>query len=258
MSLSARSVSRLIARLPGGDAERHRREGAPTPERAPRRGRLGMLLCLGISGALALYSGPDLVSELIDRSYVRLLSFPVDSVQEAALERLAERRPRSAVVPMIRLFAGRGRLAVESSDAIAGFGGVAVPALVQAASDPNPRIRYWVVRTLGKIGRPAGASAPVLARALRDPVAIVRHNALTALPEVDERVAVTAITGFLSFEDAGSIGLILAIQVLEGLGREATSALPALEQLGRRVDQSAEVREFAVQAVRTLRSAREI
>ena len=217
-----------------------------------------MISCFGISSALVLYSGPDLVSEVMDRSYVRLLSFPVDSVQEAALEKLAERRPRSALVPMIRLFAGRGRMAVESSDAIAGFGEVAVPALVKAASDPDPRIRYWTVRTLGKIGPRAGASGPVLARALRDPVAIVRHNALTALPEVDQRLAVVAITGFLSFEGAGSIGLILAIQVLESLGREAASALPALEQLLRKVDQAAEVREFAVRAVRTLRRGREI
>ncbi len=246
MSLSVSSISRRIARR------------TPSPQQPKRRRRLGMLLSLGVSLALILYAGPNLVSEVVDRSYIHLLEFPVESVQEAALEKLAERRPERALVPMINLFTGRGQLAVQSSDAIAGFGESAVPALAEASSDPNPRIRYWAVRTLGKIGRPAGASAAILASALRDPVAIVRHNALTALPEVDQRVAVEAITGFLSFEDADALGRILAIQVLESLGREAASALPALEQLIRDVDPADEVKPFAVEAVRTLRIAREI
>ncbi len=246
MSLSVGNISRRIARR------------TPSPQQPKRRRRLGMLLSLGVSLALILFAGPNLVSEVVDRSYIHLLEFPVDSVQEAALEKLAERRPERALVPMINLFTGRGQLAVQSSDSIAGFGESAVPALAEASSDPNPRIRYWAVRTLGKIGRPAGASAAILASALRDPVAIVRHNALTALPEVDQRVAVEAITGFLSFEDADSLGRILAIQVLESLGREAASALPALEQLIRDVDPADEVKPFAVEAVRTLRSAREI
>ncbi len=246
MSLSVSSISRRIARR------------TPCPQQPKRRRRLGMLLSLGVSLALILYAGPNLVSEVVDRSYIHLLEFPVDSVQEAALEKLAERRPERALVPMINLFTGRGQLAVQSSDAIAGFGESAVPALAEASSDPNPRIRYWAVRTLGKIGRPAGASAAILASALRDPVAIVRHNALTALPEVDQRVAVEAITGFLAFESADSLGRILAIQVLESLGREAASALPALEQLIRDLDPADEVKPFAVEAVRTLRSAREI
>ncbi len=259
MSLSVSNISgRIVRRLGGGRKRRLRPEGAPRPEQPKRRRRLGMLLSVGVSGALILYAGPNLVSEVMDRSYIRLLQFPVDAVQEAALEKLAERRPERALVPMIQLFAGRGRLAVDSSNAIVDFGEIAVPSLVEAASDSNPRIRYWAVRTLGKIGRPAGASAAVLAGALRDPVAIVRHNALTALPEVDQRVAVEAITGFLSFEDADSLGRILAIQVLESLGREAASALPALEQLIRDVDPADEVKPYAVQAVRTLRSAREI
>ena len=256
MSLSVRTVCQSIFRRLPGSSER--REAVVTGERPKRRRRVGMLSCLGVSIAVVLYAGPDVVSEVMDRSYTHLLAFPVDSVQEAALEKLAERRPERALVPMINLFTGRGQLAVQSSDAIAGFGESAVPTLAEAASDPDPRIRYWAVRTLGKIGRPAGASAPVLASALRDPVAIVRHNALTALPEVDQRLAVEAITGFLSFEDADSLSRILAIQVLESLGREAASALPALEQLIRDVDPADDVKQFAVEAVRTLRDAREI
>ncbi len=256
MSLSVRTVCQSIfRRLPGSSG---RSEAVVTGQHPKRRRRLGMLVSVCISLALILYAGPNLVSEVMDRSYICLLEFPVDLVQEAALEKLAERRSERALVPMIKLFTGRGRLVVQSSDAIAGFGESAVPALAEASSDPNPRIRYWAVRTLGKIGRPAGASAAILASALRDPVAVVRHNALTALPEVDPRFAVEAITGFLSFEDADSLSRILAIQVLESLGREAASALPALEQLIRDVDPAAEVREFAVQAVRTLRSSRGI
>lgn len=251
MSLSIRSsIFRMIACLLG-----LRSAGAPALERSKCRRRLGMLSCVGVSIVVVLYAGPDLVSEVIDRSCIGLLSFPVESVQEAALEKLAERRPERALDPMVGLFTDRGRLAVGASYAIADFGEVAVPALVKAASDPNPRIRYWAVRTLGKIGRPAGESAPVLVDALQDPVALVRHNALTALPEVDEHMAVEAITGFLSSENAGSIGRILAIQVLESLGGEATSALPALERLIREAGPTAEVKEFAVRAVRALRGA---
>lgn len=258
MGLSARSLFQAVSRrLPGLPGSRRRgiRPDAPRPatHRARRRSR-GALWVLGLSTALVLYAGPDFLSDVMDRSYVRLLAFPVDSVREAALEKVAERRPESALGHMIRLFTGSGQLAVQSSDALVGFGKVAVAALADAVDDPNPRIRYWAVRTLGKIGRPARPSSGVIASALRDPVAVVRHNALTALPRVDGRIAARAITEFLSFEGTKPIGRILAIQVLESLGREAAGALPALERLNLE-DRDGEVRTFAARAARALRGA---
>lgn len=260
MSLSATNVFRAMSRLLRG-LRCMRRPELPgdttrTATTTRRRRTTGMFWVLGLSTAFALYAGPDFVSDVMDRSYIRLLDFPVDSVREAALEEVAERRPEGALGPMIRLFAGPGLLAVQSSDALVGFGEVAVPALAGAVIDANPRIRYWAVRTLGKIGLPARASSGVIAGALRDPVAVVRHNALTALPRVDVKAAAQAVTDFLTFDGAEPIGRILAIQVLESLGRDATDALPALERLMLEDDQDGEVREFAARAVETLRGAR--
>ena len=90
MSLSVSNISRRIARR------------TPSPQHPKRRRRLGMLVSMCISLALILYAGPNLVSEVMDRSYICLLEFPVDLVQEAALEKLAERRSERALVPMIK------------------------------------------------------------------------------------------------------------------------------------------------------------
>ena len=205
-----------------------------------------------MSSAVIVYFGPDLVSEVTDRSYIRLLSWPMKFVQEAALEKLAERRSGRALPRMIDMFRGRERLATQSSEAVARFGEVAVPALIEAARDPDPRLRYWAVRTLGDIGEAAGAAKEVLVASLHDPVAIVRHSALTALPEVECRAAVEALTEFLSFDGSDTLGRIIAIQVLESLGRQAASALPVLEKLIEESDQVERVKEFAARAVQTL------
>ena len=113
MSLSGNLFSRFVVRK--------------TTTARPR-GRRGILWAVAVSSAVIVYFGPDLVSEVTDRSYIRLLSWPMQFVQEAALEELAERRSGRALPRMIDMFRGRERLATQSSEAVGRFGEVAVPA----------------------------------------------------------------------------------------------------------------------------------
>ena len=121
----------------------------------------------------------------------------------------------------------------------------------------DARIRYWAVGTLGNIGPPAEAATEVLLAALRDSAALVRHSALVALPEVDVQVAVEAITQFLSFAESDTLGRVIAIQILESLGRDAKSAVPVLEELIQSKGQVQQVKDFAAWAVQTLREVEE-
>lgn len=67
------------------------------------------------------------------------------------------------------------------ANALAATGGVAVPALTRALSDPNPFVRQWAAIALYKMGRAAMPAAPALSRAARDEHVLVRCSAMRAL-----------------------------------------------------------------------------
>lgn len=71
-----------------------------------------------------------------------------------------------------------------ASDALAGLGVEAVPALVELLADPRPRIRRWAAAVLGEVGAPASEAVPALLEAQRDEDPTVRLAARSALDRI--------------------------------------------------------------------------
>jgi len=147
-------------------------------------------------------------------------------------------------------------------------GSSAVPHIVSALTDGDPRVRAaaaWALTQMGAAGRdaisalngaladsssqvrllaalafkamgPAAAPAvPQLVRAFSDPVEDVRVTAAGALGAVgpDARAAVAALAERLHASDERRSVLIAAVNALGDIGKDASSALPALEQAAR-------------------------
>jgi transglutaminase-like putative cysteine protease len=71
-----------------------------------------------------------------------------------------------------------------AADALSRIGEPAVPALVSALSDPDPKVRLQAARALARIGPPARDAVPALTRALDDTDLAVRANAARALGQI--------------------------------------------------------------------------
>jgi hypothetical protein len=71
-----------------------------------------------------------------------------------------------------------------AADALSRIGEAAVPALVGALSDPDPKVRLQAARALARIGPPAKDAVAALTRALDDSDVAVRANAARALGQI--------------------------------------------------------------------------
>src|SRR5262249_56903949 len=58
------------------------------------------------------------------------------------------------------------------------LGGSAVPALIQALEDENLHIRYWAVRAIQHIGKPAESAVPALLHLLQQGTPLERPDLL--------------------------------------------------------------------------------
>jgi HEAT repeat protein len=109
-------------------------------------------------------------------------------------------------------------------DALREIGGLAVPVLVDALSDEDPRMRLQIVDLLGEIGEADAASA--LAGALRDPEWRVRWRAADALGKLGDPSAVADLLDLLAdtskdvrVSAAWALGRISHPSAVEGLSK---------------------------------------
>ncbi len=110
---------------------------------------------------------------------------------------------------------------------------VAVPALIEALTDPAQDVRRAAAHVLGEMGAEARAAIPALIQALKDPLEGVRRKAAFALGEMgtEARAAVPALTQCLGDQSAGVRRW--AAHALGEIGPTAPAAIPALiESLG--------------------------
>ncbi|WP_332448570.1 HEAT repeat domain-containing protein [Methanoculleus sp.] len=71
---------------------------------------------------------------------------------------------------------------MEAARALSALGPAALPGLLAALDDPDPRLRMWAAYTLGMIGE--RGAAPALIRALEDPDPGVGRWAAAALRRI--------------------------------------------------------------------------
>jgi HEAT repeat protein len=241
---------RLLSRLRPG--ERPAFFGAPRPsflDRARRRDPAGEEDFTA--------GGPDSVSRLIDAldgenaearisaaqrlggigdksaipSLIRLLRDDDWNVREAAAQALGRMKAAGAVVGLLEaLRVGRpGPFGASGGpvfmEAIRAIGALAVPVLVDALSDDDPRMRLYIVDLLHQIGEPDAVLA--LTGALRDPEWRVRWRAADALGRLGSDAAVPDLVEMLS--DSSKDVRISAAWALGKIGHGA--AVPGLIRL---------------------------
>jgi HEAT repeat protein len=85
-------------------------------------------------------------------------------------------------------------LAVCAGAALAGCGDgrridYSVPTLIRTLKDPDPNMRYYAAKSLGKYGPEAADAVPDLVEALKDESALVRSGAAYALGDLGPAAA---------------------------------------------------------------------
>jgi HEAT repeat protein len=196
-------VSKLIEALE--DKERDKRSQA-----AARLGELG-----------AKEAIPALIARLRDDDY---------RVREDAARALGKLKATGAVLGLLEAirqsrpgpFGGGGQSFF--IDALNQIGVMAVPVLVDALSDEDPRMRLTIVDLLGEIGETDAVTA--LASALRDPEWRVRWRAADALGKLGDPAAVPDLLAMLADDSkdvrvsaAWALGRIGHDSAIEGLAK---------------------------------------
>ncbi|GAX41682.1 hypothetical protein NIES4075_26790 [Tolypothrix sp. NIES-4075] len=143
----------------------------------------------------------------------------------------------------------------ESQKAFEGLyklGSKAVPDLVKALQNKNPKFRSSAAFALGIIGEKTetASAVPALIQALKnDKEADVRKDAAEALGRIGEKAAsaVPALIQALKNDKEANVRLFAA-SGLRGIGKEAASAVPALAE-ALKSDKEPDVRSIAVEAL---------
>ena len=142
--------------------------------------------------------------------------------------------------------------AVSAMERIAAFANLAVPALIAALNDSQPEVRYAAAGALGQFSLKAGDIVPALIAALRDSEPSVVAAAATGLSRMGAgavRPLVAALGDGSASVRAAAAGALGAIRV------RARRALPAL--IDATIDRDPKVREAAVRAIGLVASAEE-
>jgi HEAT repeat protein len=144
--------------------------------------------------------------------------------------------------------------------ALARFGTVAVPVLIQALAAEDPAAREKAARILGGMGEVAAEAAPALCAALRDVDRDVRLAAAKAVwnitKEAEEAVpALAKLLGWMRPQGEGNGDsrrsfLQGVIEALARIGAPAKAAVPMLLKKAR--DENRHVRESALRALRQI------
>jgi HEAT repeat protein len=104
-------------------------------------------------------------------------------VRSTAVRALGKAGDKRAVEPLIGLWrkSEDGALHNRAVDALSNIGNAAIPALIEALSDPEWRVRYHASRTLGNLADPV--AHPRLRELASDPHDMVRNAAKWALEQ---------------------------------------------------------------------------
>ena len=142
--------------------------------------------------------------------------------------------------------------AVSAMERIAAFANLAVPALIAALNDSQPEVRYAAAGALGQFSLKAGDIVPALIAALRDSESSVVAAAATGL----SRMGAGAVRPLVAALDDGSASVrAAAAGALGAIRVRARRALPAL--IDAAIDRDPKVREAAVRAIGLVASAEE-
>lgn len=144
--------------------------------------------------------------------------------------------------------------AVSAMERIAAFANLAVPALIAALNDSQPEVRYAAAGALGQFSLKAGDIVPALIAALRDSEPSVVAAAATGL----SRMGAGAVRPLVAALGDGSASVRAAAAAAGALGAIRVRARPALPALiDAAIDRDPAVREAAVRAVGLVASAEE-
>ncbi len=150
-------------------------------------------------------------------------------VREEAARALGKMKAAAAVVGLLECIRvgrpgpfGGGNGSSVFSDAIKEIGPLAVPVLIDALSDEDPRMRLAIIDLLGDMAEPE--AVPALAGALRDPEWRVRWQAADALGKMGSTTAVPDLVDMLADSNkdvrisvAYALGRIGHVSAVEGL-----------------------------------------
>jgi HEAT repeat protein len=140
-----------------------------------------------------------------------------------------------------------GRLSSESATALAAVGPAAVPGLIDALEDPQPRVRALACYALSRMRPAPPEAAPALARRLTDPELQIAGQAAHAL----QQIGTPAVPHLIQvLQEADPRGRQHAALALGAMGRQGQPAVPTL--LAALEDEEGSVREQARKALRNL------
>ncbi|NEU72665.1 PBS lyase [Hassallia byssoidea VB512170] len=119
----------------------------------------------------------------------------------------------------------------KTSKALQKLGSKAVPDLVKALQNKNPKVRSSAADALGKIGEKAASATPALAEALKnDNEAYVRSSAAQALGRIGKEAASATPALAEALKNDNDYVRSSVAYALESIGKEAASATPALAE----------------------------
>lgn len=119
---------------------------------------------------------------------IKALSSIEEDVRYWSLRSIGDIKPSGIYPHLIKLFKDKSwTIRKTTSDVLGAYGEEALMELTALATDSaDPEIRYWVLRSLGKIG--SSISLPLLFKALEDPSEAIRDAAQKALANYGEEV----------------------------------------------------------------------
>ena len=114
-----------------------------------------------------------------------------------------------------------------------------VPALMNLASDPDPRVRYLAIYALGSLGSAAQPAIPLLIQRLNDADDGTRIDAMQGLVAIhlEPELVIPVFVKYVKDPDQGQSMRWRAVQGLGNFGGQAKQAVPILLPLLRSEDE---------------------
>ncbi|HEY5914907.1 MAG TPA: HEAT repeat domain-containing protein [Verrucomicrobiae bacterium] len=184
------------------------------------------------------------------------LESPNAEVVQAARKALADLGPDAApAIPQLAQMLKEGRNCNSAAYTLANIGTNALPVLIDALTNGNPKARLDVAGAIGtpRFGEAGEAAVPALVECLRDEDPYVRKNAIAALQAIPKRpdLAVPALIAALADPDA-SINDNADITLRKYAKVEADATIPMLVEAAQQSQNPVSVRFRAAEIVRAI------